>query len=267
MGRITDCFDKLSAEGRTGLVPYLTVGYPTLAETPDLVAAAVAGGACMVELGVPFSDPLADGATIQRAGAAALNQGVHLSDSLLVTKALRAKGVTVPLLFMGYYNTFLSFGLPAFCQQAKEAGADGVICVDLPPEEAEPFLSAAASQGLNLIFLLAPTSTDERLRRVAEVAQGFIYCVSLAGVTGARTQLREGLPDFIARVREHTKLPLAVGFGISTPEHVAAVGELVETAVVGSALIDVIDKSAPGERPEAVQAFVATLAGATPAKA
>ncbi len=267
MGRITDCFEKLQAEGRTGLAPYLTVGYPTLAETPDLVAAAVAGGACMVELGIPFSDPLADGATIQRASAAALNQGVHISDSLLAAKAVRAKGVTVPLLFMGYYNTFLSFGLPAFCQQAKEAGADGVICVDLPPEEAEPFLSAAASQGLSLIFLLAPTSTDERLRRVAEVAQGFIYCVSLAGVTGARSQLRQGLPEFIARVREHTKLPLAVGFGISTPEHVAAVGELVETAVVGSALIDVIDKSAPGERPEAVQAFVATLAGATPAKA
>ena len=147
MGRITDCFDKLSAEGRTGLAPYLTVGYPTLAETPDLVAAAVAGGACMVELGIPFSDPLADGATIQRASAAALDQGVHISDSLLAAKAVRAKGVTVPLLFMGYYNTFLSFGLPAFCQQAKEAGADGVICVDLPPEEAEPFLSAAASQG------------------------------------------------------------------------------------------------------------------------
>ena len=262
MGRIEECFEQLRSLGRTGLIPYVTVGYPTLPETVELVAAMVDGGACGVELGIPFSDPMADGATVQRASGVALENGVGMADCIRTAAAIRARGVSVPLIFMGYYNTFLSYGLTAFCRDAKEAGVDGVICVDLPPDEATEFLAAAEVVGLDLIFLLAPTSTDQRIGSVGAAAKGFIYCVSLAGVTGARNELPAYLPTFIGRVRSLTKLPLAVGFGISQPEHVAAVGTIADAAVVGSALIDVIDRSAPAERASAVREFVAKLADA-----
>ena len=261
-GRIEACFARLLAEGRTGVIPYLPVGFPTLAETPALARAAIEGGAGLLELGVPFSDPLADGATIQRASGVALEQGVRMSDGLAVARTLRAAGVQdTPLLLMGYYNTFLSYGLDRFCRDAAAAGVDGMIVVDLPPEESAAFLAPAQAHGLHLIFLLAPTSTAERVERVAAVAGGFVYCVSLAGVTGARSQLPDYLPDFIAGIRRHTPLPLAIGFGISQRAHVEAVGKLAEAAVIGSALVELIERSEPGQRPDAVRRFVADLSG------
>ena len=264
--RIASCFARLKAASQTGLVAYLPVGYPTLQETPALVSAVIEGGASIVELGVPFSDPLADGATIQRATAQALGQGVRLADCLEVAARTRDRHPGVPLVFMGYYNTFLSYGLESFCDDAAQAGADGAIVVDLPPEEADAFRDCSAAAGLDLIFLLAPTSTEARIKKVASVAQGFIYCVSVSGVTGARAALPEYLPAFIAGVRAQTQLPLAIGFGVSLPEHVQAIGRFAEAAVVGSALVDVIDRSQPGERASGLRAFVAGLVGVSTAK-
>lgn len=261
MGRIASTFQALRAQQRTGLVVYLTVGFPSLHETPVLVQAALEGGASIIELGVPFSDPLADGATIQRANQVALEQGVTMADCLAVVRALRSQGVAAPLLLMGYYNTWLSYGLERWCTDAAAAGVDGAIIVDLPPEEAGPALQAARAHDLDLVFLVAPTSSDERLAAVGRVARGFVYCVSLTGVTGARSELPAGLPDFVARVRRHTALPLAVGFGVSRREHVQAIGQLAEAAVVGSALTQVIEQAPPGQRAAAVRGFVSGLVG------
>ena len=259
MGRITAEFERLKAAGKTGLVMYVTVGFPNLAETPALVQAAIAGGADIIELGVPFSDPLADGATNQRANQAALENGVTMDDCLKTAAGLRQAGVTVPLVLMGYYNTWSNYGVERWCETAAAAGVDGAIVVDLPPEEAQPLLASAKANGLDVVFLLAPTSNDDRIERVAKLASGFVYCVSLAGVTGARTSLPETLPAFLQRVRAHTTLPLAVGFGISQADHVAQVGKIAEAAVVGSALTSVIEQAAPGQGPAAVQAFVQGL--------
>ena len=276
--RIAETFARLKAEARTGLIAYLTVGYPDLAATPQLVRAAVAGGASIIELGIPFSDPLADGATHQRASAEALSHGTTLADCLAVARAVRAEGVETPLILMGYYNTMLSYGpslrqgegklelrtsLERLATDVAEAGADGVIPVDLPPEEARPLLDAAKASGLDVIFFLAPTSTTARIKVVARAASGFVYCVSLAGVTGARAELPEHLPAFIKRVRAHATLPLAVGFGISRREHVEAIGRLAEAAVVGSALTDVIAQAGPDGATHAVRDFVAQLADAS----
>lgn len=259
--RLAATFARLKAQGRTGVVTYLPVGFPTLAETPGLVRAAVDGGADIIELGVPFSDPLADGATIQRASGVALEQGIRMGDCIAVAADLRSAGVAAPLLLMGYYNTFLAHGLERTCREAAAAGVDGVIVVDLPPEEAGELLAHTKPAGLDLIFLLAPTSTDDRVARVAAVAGGFIYCVSIAGVTGARSQLPEHLPEFISRIRRHTRLPLAIGFGISQRGHVETVGRLVEAAVIGAALVEVVERTAAPQRAAAARAFVAGLAG------
>jgi len=262
VSRIAECMARLRAEGRLGVIAYLTVGYPDVESTLRLVPALAAGGAAMVELGIPFSDPLADGATIQRASHHALAQGVTVNVCLDVVSRLRRVGLTIPLVLMGYYNPILAYGVEEFVHDAADAGADGLIVVDLPPEEALPVQSACAGRGMNLIYLLAPTSSDERVALVAGRASGFVYCVSLAGVTGARRDLSPGLGEFLARVRRHTSLPLAVGFGISQVEHVQAVARLgAQAAVVGSAIIDLIDRAPPGERAEKVRAYLGLLSG------
>ena len=262
MSRIGEAMARLRAEGRLGLIAYLTVGYPDVESTLRLVPALAAGGAAMVELGVPFSDPLADGATIQRASHRALAQGVTVNVCLDVVSRLRRGGLTIPLVLMGYYNPILAYGVEEFVRDAADAGADGLIVVDLPPEEALPVQRACAGRGMNVIYLLAPTSSDERVALVAGRASGFVYCVSLAGVTGARRDLSPGLGEFLARVRRHTSLPLAVGFGISQVEHVQAVARLgAQAAVIGSAIIDLIDRTPPGERAEKVQAYLDLLSG------
>jgi len=261
MSRIPAAFVRMKAEGRTGLIAFITVGYPNVDATVELAEALVAGGADLIELGVPFSDPLADGATIQRAGWHALEQGVTPWTCIDVARRLRDRGVEVPLLLMGYYNPWLASGLDTFAARAAEAGIDGLICIDLPPEEADELSAVCRPRGIDLVFLVAPTTTDQRLSSIAKAASGFVYCVSVAGTTGARGDLPRELPAFIKRVRQHTDLPLAVGFGVSRPEHVAQIGQLCEAAAIGSAIIDQIDAAAPGECAEKVRGYVEVVTG------
>jgi tryptophan synthase alpha chain len=215
----------------------------------------------LFELGVPFSDPLADGATIQRASELALANGVRLPLCLETVAALRARGVAAPLVLMGYFNPFLQYGLERLAADAAAAGADGLIIPDLPPEEADACLSACRSNGLDLIFLVAPTTPDERIAEIAKVASGFIYCVALTGVTGARRELWPGLPDFLARVRRHIDLPLVVGFGISSAEHVRQISAFAEGAIVASALINTIEALPAPEQISGAAAFLRQLKG------
>ena len=258
--RIDDSFAMLEARGRTGLIAYLTVGFPDVETTLRLAPAIVEAGVDMIELGVPFSDPLADGVTIQRSSQVALRNGVTLQTCLEVCGTLRKELPLVPLLLMGYYNPILAYGIDAFAREAVARGADGVIVPDLPPEEAAPLVGASRASGLETIFLLAPTSTDRRMEAVGRVASGFIYCVSVAGTTGAREQLPPDLAIFLDRVRRHTSLPLAVGFGVSDAAHVREIGRRAEAAIVGSALIDAIAKGSSGDQIERASRFVAGLA-------
>jgi tryptophan synthase alpha chain len=264
MDRLKQSFDALAARGAMGVIPYLTVGFPSVKDTLSLVPALVDGGADVIELGVPFSDPLADGPTIQRASFHALGQGVNLGTCLQVCRQLRSDGVTIPLVFMGYYNPILSYGLERFAVDAQDAGMDGLIVPDLPFEEADALHDTCRQHGIHLIPLLAPTSTDARIARSCEKAGGFVYCVSRTGVTGARAELPPGIHDFIQRVRKHTDLPLAIGFGISQRHHVEALAPLAQAAIVGAALIEVVESTPDGQREAAVKDFVAALKGMVP---
>ncbi len=261
MNRIAQRFQQLKQDGQVGLVCYVTVGYPDLASTPDLVRALVEGGADFIELGVPFSDPLADGATIQRASFQALENGVTLDHCFEVAREIRSQGVEAPLIFMGYFNPFLQYGLNRLTADCYRAGVDGLIVPDLPTEESSELTGYCRERSMDLISMLAPTSTEERIARVCQIASGFIYCVSLAGVTGARAQLSPAVAPFLARVRRHTSLPLAVGFGISTRAHVEEVASMAEAAVVGSAVIETIDRTPPDERSGALAKFARELKG------
>jgi tryptophan synthase alpha chain len=260
-GRIEETFARLKGEGRTGFVAFVTVGYPEIDATPGLVRALIDGGADLIELGIPFSDPLADGPTIQAAGFKALQNGVTVATCLDTVRKLRASDVTVPLVFMGYYNPVLAYGIEDFARDAAEAGADGMIPVDLPPEEAGPLHEAFTPHNLRVIHLLAPTSTDERIRQVAERAEGFVYCVSLAGVTGTREDISAGLAPFLERVRKQIDLPLTVGFGISQPKHFRAVARLADAAAIGTAIIDEITNSGPSEREERLKHYAEVVTG------
>jgi tryptophan synthase alpha chain len=259
--RIAETFARARAEGRPAIMPFVPAGWPEAGATPEIVEAAIAGGADLLELGLPFSDPLADGATNQQAYYEALQQGVTAATVLDNVRELRARGVTIPLVIMGYINPILAYGGEAFTRDAVEAGVDGLIVVDMPPNEAREVEEPARKVGLHIIYLVAPTSTDQRLQLVAEHAGGFIYCVSLAGVTGVRHQLSEGLGDFLARVRAHTDLPLAVGFGISEREHVEQVGAVADGAIIGSAFVNVVRDTPREQRAAAVQAFVEQMSG------
>jgi tryptophan synthase alpha chain len=259
MSRIAETFARLKSERRTALMPYLMIGFPERDSAPELALALEAAGADAFELGVPFSDPLADGATVQRASERALANGVRLPFCLETVAALRARGVQAPLVLMGYFNPFLRYGLEQLAADAAAAGADGFIIPDLPPEEAGECHAACRAHGLDLIFLVAPTTPDERIAQIAKLASGFIYCVSLTGVTGARRELWEGLPGFLDRVRQHTDLPLVVGFGISSAAHVRQVGAHAEGAIVASALINAIEELPPHQRAEGAAAFLREL--------
>lgn len=261
MSRIDDAFARLRPQRRAGLVAFLTVGYPSVDDTLRLVPALIDGGADLIELGVPFSDPLAEGPTIQRSSHHALLQGVTPRVCLDVVAALRQRGVEAPLILMGYYNPLLAYGLEEFCRDAAAAGADGIIAVDLPPEESHPLRDACRAHGLDLIYLLAPTSTEERIELVARLASGFVYCVSVTGVTGARQELPSGLSSFVTRVRARIPLPIAVGFGISKRKHFRAVGRIAEATVIGSAIIDEIDRSDPSEVVGKVKRYAEVVTG------
>lgn len=261
--RLQAMFARARAEGRIAFMPFMTVGYPDLATSAELVRAMVAAGADAVELGVPFSDPLADGPTIQRASYQALQGGTKPSDAIDMVAALRRAGVAVPLILMGYCNTFLAKGEDRFISDAAAAGADGLIIVDLPPEESDGTRALCGKLGLDLIYLLAPTSDEGRIAEVVRRAGGFIYCVSVVGVTGARAELTAELPDFLRRLRAKTDLPLAVGFGISKREHVEALRGLADAAIVASALIDIVESSPRQERVDRVRDYVEVLTGRT----
>jgi len=225
------------------LIAYLTVGYPSVKTTLEIVPALVDWGCDMVELGIPFSDPLADGTTIQKASYQALQNEVTPRLCLKVASQLRQK-VNIPLVFMTYYNPVFSFGLEAFCQAAAEAGIDGLIIPDLPPEEGAELEAPAREKGLDLIYLLAPTSSEERIGLVAQRSRGFIYLVSLTGVTGARQTLPPELEDFVNRVRQRTRKPLCVGFGVANPEQAGRAARIADGVIVGSRLIQLIDEDA-----------------------
>jgi tryptophan synthase alpha chain len=238
MERIERKFVQAREKGELALVLYVTAGDPSPEHTIEVVVKGAQAGADMFEIGIPFSDPIADGPTIQAAIDRALKRGVKVATVLEMVKAIRQKS-DVPIILMTYFNPVLQYGLERFARDAKNASADGVLLTDVPPEEAGEWIEIARRNGLATIFLLAPTSTDQRIKLVAEIGTGFIYCVSRTGVTGEREKLPEDLPDLIARIRRHTDKPIAVGFGISKPEHVAAVAEMEGTdgVVVGSALV------------------------------
>lgn len=243
MSHIATVFENLRRVGRTALMPYLTMGYPQRESALALVPALIEAGADLIELGVPFSDPLADGATIQAAAQQALANGMTLSLCLEQATVLRERGVAVPFVLMGYYNPIFQMGLEYFGRRVAAAGIDGVIIPDLPPEESDILRSALRAQEVDLIFLLPPTSDDERVQFVAERTSGFLYLVSLTGVTGARDDLPPDLESFVARVRSVSELPLAVGFGISTPAQAAQIACVADGVIVGSALIKAIGAS------------------------
>jgi tryptophan synthase alpha chain len=237
--RIQAAFARARAEDRAAFMPYYMAGYPDVATSFEVMMALAAAGADMIEVGVPFSDPLADGPTIQAAAQVALTHGVSPAGVLHLIYQLRQRGVTIPCNLMGYYNPFLAYGVEELCRDAAAAGVDGLIVPDLPPDErdGQEMIAACRAHGLAFIPLLAPTSTATRILKVTQAASGFVYLVSVTGITGARAHLPPDLEMFVARVRAATALPLAVGFGISTPEQAAQVAAIADGVVVGSALV------------------------------
>jgi tryptophan synthase alpha chain len=245
-GRIARRFRELADASELGLVAYITAGDPSLAATEKIVLAAAEAGADVIELGVPFSDPVADGPTIQRASERALRSGTTLAGVMGLVEKIRAQS-DVPLVLFSYFNPILQMGLEKFAKTAALAGADGVLATDLTPEEAEEYRSTLQAHGLDTVFLAAPTSTDARLALIAHVSSGFLYLISRAGVTGAREALPPDLPALVRRTRKFTSLPIAVGFGISLPTHVTVLGGIADAAVVGSALVAEIEKASTAE--------------------
>jgi tryptophan synthase alpha chain len=242
-GRIARRFRALAEAGEMGLVAYITAGDPSLAATEKIVLAAANAGADVIELGVPFSDPVADGPTIQRASDRALRSGTTLSGVIELVRRIRTHS-EVPLVLFSYFNPILQMGLEKFATSAAAAGADGVLATDLTPEEAVEYRATMQGHELDTIFLAAPTSTDERLARIGAASRGFLYVISRAGVTGERESLPAELPALIRRARKFTTLPIAVGFGISLPTHVTVLGGIADAAVVGSALMAEVEKAA-----------------------
>jgi tryptophan synthase alpha chain len=244
---------------KPGIVAYLTAGDPDLATTRDIALAAIDNGADVIELGVPFSDPLADGPVIQRASERAVARGVRLTDVLELTKELRAARPAAGLVLFSYLNPVVRMGMGTFCARAAEAGADGVLLTDMIVEEAGEYLEAMKANGLAPIFLAAPTSPDARLKAIAGVSQGFVYAISRVGITGTQQKVAGDASELVTRLRQFTRLPIAVGFGISNAAHVKAVGEFADAAIIGSAIVALIEKTPPAGAPHAVGQFIAGL--------
>lgn len=244
---------------KPGIVAYLTAGDPDLATTQAIALAAIDSGADVIELGVPFSDPLADGPVIQRASERAVARGVRLSDVLTLAKELRTARPACGIVIFSYLNPVVRMGMKAFCKAAAEAGADGVLLTDMIVEEAGEYLAEMRSNNLASIFLAAPTSPDARLKAIAEASAGFVYAISRVGITGTRDTVASDAPELVARLRRFTHLPIAVGFGISNASHVKAVGEFADAAIIGSALVALIEKTGPAGAAQAVGSFVQGL--------
>lgn len=259
MSRIEKNFADLKKRGEAALIPFITAGDPNLATTLKILQALEAGGADCIELGIPFSDPTADGPTIQRSSERALKNGLSLAQIFSTIREFRKKS-QVPVILFGYFNPFFCYGLEKFCRDAASAGADAVLCVDLPPEESGELKRWTDACGLDLIFLLAPTSDAERIALVARRGRGFVYYVSVTGVTGARRSLDDDLRSRVAQVRKAVSLPVGVGFGISTPKQAAAIAEFADAAVVGSALVAKIEAAQGNEaKAQSAGVFIASL--------
>lgn len=249
---------------KPGLVAYLTIGDPDLAASRAIALAAIDAGADVLELGVPFSDPVADGPVIQRASERAVQNGVKLSDVLALASDLRRQRPSAGLILFSYYNPILRFGLEKFCAAAEQAGVDGVLVTDMIVEEAAEYLETMHRHHLAPIFLAAPTSPDARLERIAAASQGFVYAISRTGITGTRTELESDAEQLVKRLRKFTNLPIAVGFGISNAEHFAAVGEFADAAVIGSALVATIEQAGSEQAPRSIARFIEGLRGPVP---
>lgn len=246
--RIQAVFAQSRQEKRAAFMPYHAMGYPNRDDTLAIIEALAAEGADLFEIGIPHSDPLADGPTIQTATYSAITQGTTVKDCLAMVRELRADGVETPFCAMSYYNPIFAYGVERFVQDAVDAGVDGLIVPDLPPEEADELESACREAGLATVYLLAPTSTDARIKAVARRATGFIYLVSITGITGARAELPPDLAAFVQRVRRHTDLPLAIGFGIGNGAQAAAVAAIADGVIVGSALVKAGQESVDAAR-------------------
>ncbi|MGC4107610.1 MAG: tryptophan synthase subunit alpha [Thermomicrobiales bacterium] len=259
--RLPEMFARVAAEGRTAIMPFATAGYPTLEISEQIILALVEAGADGIEIGIPFSDPIADGTAVQRTSQVALEQGTRLKDVLELVRRLREQGVTVPLMLMGYLNPPLKYGIERYIADATAAGVDGFIVPDLPVEESDAFHAACVANGRSLIYMVAPTSTEARLEATAKRASGFIYCVAVTGVTGARESLAATLGDYLDGIRAHTDVPLVVGFGISKPEHITEVGKHANGAIVASALINFMDGVPDAEKPAAAAHYFRYMQG------
>ncbi|EED22391.1 bifunctional tryptophan synthase TRPB [Talaromyces stipitatus ATCC 10500] len=262
MEAIKATFAKCKREKRSALVTYVTAGYPTVEETIDVLLGLENGGADIIELGLPFTDPIADGPTIQKANNQALQNGVTIPMVLDIVRSARQRGLQVPVLFMGYYNPLLQYGEERMLKDTKEAGANGFIMVDLPPEEAVRFRNLCTSTGLSYVPLIAPATSDSRMKLLCKIADSFIYVVSRMGVTGATGTLSTGLPDLLKRVHQYSgNIPAALGFGVSTREHFLAVQELAEGVVIGSQIITVLGQAAEGQRAQKVEEYITSVTG------
>ena len=235
--RITEKFKQLKTENRGGFIPFIVAGDPNLSATKKIILELAKQGASVIELGVPFSDPVADGVTIQASAERALKHNISVGDILKIVAEIRAEGCDTPIILFSYFNPILQFGLERFAEKAKESGVDGVLITDLVPEEADEFRAKLIEKDLALIMLAAPTSSDERLRKICAKASGFVYAVSRAGITGAREQTSSAAESLVERLRKYTDLPIAVGFGISNAEQVLETWKFADAAVVGSAIV------------------------------
>ena len=267
MSRIQARFEALRKTGRKALIPYITAGDPSRDLTVPLLHALVEAGADVIELGVPFSDPMADGPVVQRSGERALKNGISILDALRFVSEFRKKNPETPMVLMGYANPIEAIGVDRFVREAKAAGVDGVIVVDYPPEECAEFGELARKNGIDPIFMLAPTSTDERIRQVAAVASGYIYYVSLKGITGAGHLDISDVAAHLPRLRAATKLPIGVGFGIRDAASARKIADIADAVVIGSRLIQEIEAAGPTQAPARVKAFLAPIRAALDGKA
>jgi tryptophan synthase alpha chain len=251
----------IAFQKKPGLVIYFTAGDPDLATTRDMAIAAIDNGADVIELGVPFSDPLADGPVIQRASERAVARGTRLTDVLGICKEIRAARPQAGIILFSYLNPVVQMGMESFAKAAKAAGADGVLLTDMIVEEATDYIRIMREQDLATVFLAAPTSPDERLKAIAENSRGFVYAISRTGITGTQTELAADAESLVQRIKQFTKLPVALGFGVSTPAHVAAVGQFADAAVIGSAIVGLVEKTPANDAAKAVGEFVRSLRG------
>ena len=259
MSRITTTLDALKAAGRKALIPYVTAGDPFPDATAEVMRALAAGGADIIELGVPFSDPMADGPVIQKASERALARGIGMPQVLAMVRGFRTRNATTPLVLMGYANPIERYGIERFVADAKAAGVDGVLIVDYPPEECEAFAAQLKANGLDLIFLLAPTSTEARMAEVARIASGYVYYVSLKGVTGAGHLDTAAVAEALPRIRRHVKIPVGVGFGIRDAQSARAVAQVADAVVIGSRLVQILNDQPRETVAAAAQAFMAEI--------